>query len=241
MKNERQKIEVPQDNYGRVYIGMLETSMSAYAKLCYGVMWSFGSESWASVASVARRMSVSKNTVRKSQTELRNKGWIILKDEVVGETKTWQMVPASPLHHVNPPPSPRGGVPLHHVNPNKEDKQEGKQELLRERVPAKKKKADQYTEDFEQAWGMYDKGSKFEAFGHWQKLGTSGPDADLFLKILESIEWQSKTEDWQKEGGKFRKDFCRWLKYKGWEISKPKDFKPAIIPGQRKTIDGVQL
>lgn len=101
--------------------------------------------------------------------------------------------------------------------------------------------AHEYTEDFEQAWAMYDKGSKFEAFGNWQKLGPSGPDADLFLKILEAIEWQSKTESWHEDGGKFRKDFCRWLKFKGWEISKPKDFKPAIIPGQRKTIDGVQL
>lgn len=104
-----------------------------------------------------------------------------------------------------------------------------------------KRRLREYTEDFEQAWGMYDKGSKFEAFGEWNKLGTDGPDADLFLRILEAVEWQSQTEKWNEEGGKFRKDFCRWLKFRGWELKKPENFKPATVAAERKTVGGVQL
>src|ERR1700751_3073896 len=103
MAKEQQKIKVPLDNYGRVYIGLLETNLSSAAKLCYGVMWSFGQESWATVASIGRRMSVTENTVRSAQAELEAAGWIRLLENSKGRsTKTWEMVP--PVS--NPTPQP---------------------------------------------------------------------------------------------------------------------------------------
>ena len=93
MKNDRQKVRVPVDNYGRVYVGLLESDLSAHAKLCFGAMWSFGQgDVWASVPAIARRMSVSVPTVRKAQAELLKAGWIeLLEDSKGGKTKVWMM------------------------------------------------------------------------------------------------------------------------------------------------------
>ena len=92
-EGRKQRILVPADNYGRLYIGMLETPLSSAAKLCYGAMWSFGQESWASQDSLARRMSTSKNTLRAAQAELLAAGWIKLLDDSKGRlTKTWEMI-----------------------------------------------------------------------------------------------------------------------------------------------------
>jgi hypothetical protein len=125
---EKVKVKVPGDNYGRVYIGMLESSLSSSAKLCYGVMWSFGQESWATVGSIARRMSVSGNTVRSAQKELQEAGWIKLSEDSKGRaSKTWEMIPPT-LQPLNPNPSTIEGLTLQPLNPNKEVKQEPNQE-----------------------------------------------------------------------------------------------------------------
>lgn len=117
-----------------------------------------------------------------------------------------------------------------------------------EGIEKRHKKADAdhaYTEDFTIGWEAYGKkGSKWEAFLKWQKLGSGGgPDPDLLIKILEAIDWQSKTEQWNKEGGKFRKDFSGWLSGRRWEMEKPANFKPYTpdVPTGGPTVDKVKL
>ncbi len=155
MGAEKQRIKVPADNYGRVYIGLLETPLSAYAKLCYGVMWSFGQESWASLASIGRRMSVSKPTVIKAQAELAAAGWIVLVEDSKGRTtKVWEMRPPT----VNVADfNGKGDLPLtvNAVDPKKELKQEEKQEggpSKSKTDPTLEAKTTNFTNAFKQAW-----------------------------------------------------------------------------------------
>ena len=152
---ERQKIAVPADNYGRVYIGLLETDLTAKAKLCYGVMWSFGvSECWATIANIARRMSVSENTVRDAQKELAERGWIVAQANKEGDSKRWTMMPpaGTPLLYtdrpatpstIEPPPFNHCTPPLQPLNPKQELKQEPKQERTLPDKKASGKRPDQ--------------------------------------------------------------------------------------------------
>ena len=95
----RHHIEAPRDNYGRVYIGMLEDgTLSMHAKLCYGVMWSFAAQGdaggcWAGLDAIAKRMTCSRPTVMKAQAELKAAGWIQLLEGSRGHaTNYWTMV-----------------------------------------------------------------------------------------------------------------------------------------------------
>lgn len=130
---ERQKIEVPKDNYGRLYIGLLESPLSSTAKLCYGVMWSFGFESWASADSIARRMGMHRNSVGPAQAELEKAGWIQLLEAKQGTPKHWVM--KTPTTIVQVDAQPLGSTPTAIVHPPAQplgSKQEGKQELKQE-------------------------------------------------------------------------------------------------------------
>ncbi len=150
---KRQKVEVPVDNYGRVYIGMLESDLSAHAKLCYGVMWSFGSSGcWASIDSIAKRMSSSRPTVVKAQRELQGGGWIVLAEKgSVHSPHTWKMVvPAgndvatSQIQQATTlPPSRQPGLLLagNDVATKKEVKQEAKEITIAGEVPSSDLKA----------------------------------------------------------------------------------------------------
>jgi hypothetical protein len=130
----RHRIEAPKDNYGRVYIGMLEDErLSMHAKLCYGVMWSFTAEGengacWAGIDALARRMSCSRPTVWKAQNELRAGGWILLLDGSKGHaTNYWRMV-VPDINGVNASHQRRLCLAIKDVNTKQEGNQEEKQE-----------------------------------------------------------------------------------------------------------------
>jgi len=131
---EKQKVILPADNYGRVYIGLLESNLSAHAKLCYGVMWSFGPQSWAALTTIAKRMSCSKPTVIKAQAELKAAGWIVLVEKgSVHTSNIWQMVtPAmnSEVKDVYPSGQPALPLEVKDVDHKQVVKQEEKQETL---------------------------------------------------------------------------------------------------------------
>lgn len=144
---------MPADNYGRAYIGLLESPLTGNAKLCYAVMWSFGQESWAAVPSIARRMSAAENTVRKAQSELQAAGWIkLLEDSKGGSSKTWEMVPPT-LQDVKGYPSPDEGSTLQDVKGNKE----GKQVLNKEKTNTAPKGAVSKHPDQDEFWTLAQK------------------------------------------------------------------------------------
>ncbi len=137
-----QEISVPFDNYGRLYIAVLESDLSSMAKLCYGVMWSFGGQrNWASASSIARRMGVHRNTVGPAQRELEVAGWIVLIETQKGMPVKWQMktpstnirIPAQPLgtplaQQLGTPSTTIGHLPAQPLGSKQEGNQEGKKE-----------------------------------------------------------------------------------------------------------------
>lgn len=98
MDDQRQRIKVPPDNYGRMYIAILQDkTLSCHAKLCYATMWAFGVQSqgrcWAGLKAIAEWMSVSKPTVIKAQDELQSAGWIEFVEKAKQHgTTSWQLL-----------------------------------------------------------------------------------------------------------------------------------------------------
>lgn len=147
---DKVRIKVPSDNYGRVYIGMLESDLSSAAKLCYGVMWSFGGQdAWASLESIGRRMSVSKPTVIKAQEELRNAGWIELEQDSKGrKCKEWRL-----FTHEDREANGKLALPLtvKPLYPNKE----GKKESTDTPIPKAKTKDQQDLDTLQALWSKH--------------------------------------------------------------------------------------
>jgi hypothetical protein len=68
---------------------------------------------------------------------------------------------------------------------------------------------------FDDFWEVYPKKkSKGQAETTWNKLS---PDNNLLTLILTALEAAKKSEDWQKEGGKYIPYPSSWLNNKGWE------------------------
>jgi len=72
-----------------------------------------------------------------------------------------------------------------------------------------------YTEDFEKFWEVYPKKiGKGEAFKAWKKIK---PSQVLQQKIIESINNQSKSEQWIKDGGQYIPNAQKWLNGSRWD------------------------
>jgi len=91
---EQQAITGPKSPYGRVFIEILmDKNLSEHAKLCYAVMTSFGQGiTWASIPTIADRMSVGETTARAAQRELEADQWIVRGEAVMGSTIHWKML-----------------------------------------------------------------------------------------------------------------------------------------------------
>lgn len=124
----------PTESRGVVYVAMLEDQrLSPMAKLCYGVMGSFGPESRAAVSSIARRMGVSHNTVRAAQKKLKKAGWIKFLGQDEMGIKHWSLGRPSKIEEgrpqsMHPSPSPAEGGVLQKLKAKLEHNQEAKQE-----------------------------------------------------------------------------------------------------------------
>ena len=72
-----------------------------------------------------------------------------------------------------------------------------------------------YTQEFEEFWKAYPrKVGKGSAFVEWKKIKGI---ADLLPIIINALQWQSKTESWTKENGKYIVHPERYLKRRRWE------------------------
>ncbi len=71
------KIFCVDDYFGRCPVGLLESSLSEHARICYAVLTSFGREAFAGREAIRRRMGVrSLTTVKSALRELQGAGWI---------------------------------------------------------------------------------------------------------------------------------------------------------------------
>jgi hypothetical protein len=87
--------------------------------------------------------------------------------------------------------------------------------------------------DFDTFWKEYPrKVSKQQAVKAWRSLN---PDHTLLTTMLQAIEKQKRSEQWQKDQGKFIPHAATWLNGKRWEdelapkYSPPEVRKPAVI------------
>jgi hypothetical protein len=80
-----------------------------------------------------------------------------------------------------------------------------------------------YTLDFQRFWSAYpNPKNKAEAFKAWQKLR---PDEATIALLLQAVERQKQSRDWQQEGGRFIPYPASWLNGRRWE-----DGAPAPLP-----------
>jgi hypothetical protein len=77
--------------------------------------------------------------------------------------------------------------------------------------------------DFQRFWSAYpNPKNKAEAFKAWQKLR---PDEATIALLLQAVERQKQSRDWQQEGGRFIPYPASWLNGRRWE-----DGAPAPLP-----------
>ena len=68
---------------------------------------------------------------------------------------------------------------------------------------------------FDQFWQAYPKRvAKKPARQAWDKLHV---DNDLLAKILAALAWQKRTDDWQRDGGRYIPNPATWLNGGRWE------------------------
>lgn len=116
-------------NYGKLYIWLLEAKLSAKAKLVWGVMDSFGSESRAGNKAICRRSSLTKPTLRLAQEELIKNNWLELLAEATPKNpQKWLLkIPDQVKLLAQGGKAALPGV-VKPLSPKQEDKQERKQE-----------------------------------------------------------------------------------------------------------------
>lgn len=81
---------------------------------------------------------------------------------------------------------------------------------------------------FDQFWQAYPKHvAKKPARRAWDKLHV---DTDLLAKILAALAWQKRTDDWQRDGGRYIPNPATWLNGGRWED----EHKPVLEDKQAK-------
>lgn len=96
------------------------------------------------------------------------------------------------------------------------------------------KTAHEYTPEWEDFWATTNgKGSKWNAFKAWQKLGRP----DLAKLTAAWADWM-RSPDWVKEGGRYQQQVVTWLNGRMYEQRPPGvDRRVAVVPGRRMTDD----
>ena len=71
---------------------------------------------------------------------------------------------------------------------------------------------------FDSFWQVYPrKDAKSKAKEAWAKLEGWGVDDDLMVHILAAVAAQKRTEQWQREGGRFVPMAATWINQRRWE------------------------
>lgn len=77
---------------------------------------------------------------------------------------------------------------------------------------------------FDSFWQIYPrKDAKSKAKEAWAKLERLEMDTGLILRILEAVAAHKRTEQWQRENGRFIPMASTWLNQRRWEDELPKE------------------
>ena len=85
---------------------------------------------------------------------------------------------------------------------------------------------------FEEFWKAYPKRrAKADARKAWAKLA---PDAELLAVILKALAWQTREEQWNRDGGQYIPLPASWLRGERYEdepaLAKPEPVKREVKP-----------
>lgn len=93
--------------------------------------------------------------------------------------------------------------------------------------------------DFDRVWNVYPRRvGKKEARKAWDALK---PNHQTVREILEALQWQSVSKDWQKDGGKFCPHLSTYLRGERWTDERPQilpEHRSDRLAGLREFIDG---
>ena len=214
-------------NFGRVYVLLLQSELSPYAKLCFGVMTSFGVDSRAKLETIAHRMSVSIKTVRAAQKELLEAGWIVLLQEgVTGHPREWetQVTPSKGTLRGYPTPAEDGTA----GEPNREA-------LKREESISKQRSDPMVIKmGFDMFKDMYPKiGNLFKASEEWQELS---PDKPLIDEIIKGLGVWVNSTDWKNEEGMYIPSGAKFIVEKRW-MDEPRNNAADTVAACKHEID----
>ena len=88
------------------------------------------------------------------------------------------------------------------------------------------------SELFDEFWAAYPKHvAKKPARRAWDKLHA---DRDLLDALLTALEWQTRTEAWQRDGGRYVPNPATWLNGRRWEDEPQEETEPDKPPRRRK-------
>jgi len=91
-------------------------------------------------------------------------------------------------------------------------------------------------ESFDSFWSVYpNRVAKQDAVKAWKKLFANGKDDDLLKKIMDGLDRWIKSDEWQRDDGRYIPHPATWLNGKRWEDEvKPKQEQaPRPAPAQR--------
>ena len=91
------------------------------------------------------------------------------------------------------------------------------------------------SELFDEFWAAYPKHvAKKPARRAWDKLHA---DRDLLDALLTALEWQTRTEAWQRDGGRYVPNPATWLNGRRWEDEPQAEAEPDKPPRRREEVE----
>lgn len=91
------------------------------------------------------------------------------------------------------------------------------------------------SELFDEFWAAYPKHvAKKPARRAWDKLHA---DRDLLDALLTALEWQTRTEAWQRDGGRYVPNPATWLNGRRWEDEPQAEAAPDKPPRRREEVE----
>ena len=91
------------------------------------------------------------------------------------------------------------------------------------------------SELFDEFWVAYPKHvAKKSARRAWDKLHA---DRDLLDALLTALEWQTRMEAWQRDGGRYVPNPATWLNGRRWEDEPPSADGPDKPPRRREEVE----
>lgn len=168
-------------------------------------------ENWEyTIAGLAKKAGTGRDQIRSALQELLQVGYLVKEQAHGNDGKFAKNVFV--LQEDAPPLSgkPTTGKPSTE-NPTENNKDKKKKDKKPPISPEGQARFDSF-------WQVYPrKDAKSKAKEAWAKLEGWGVDDDLMVHILAAVAAQKRTEQWQREGGRFVPMAATWINQRRWE------------------------